>query len=152
MSKVRTGGRECAGEHKGREREKRELPVHLAVGAAGEEAAAAYLHKQGLRILDRNWRPGRSAGSGGRGLELDIVAVQGGELVFVEVKTRQTHKGLEALPADNFTAAKRVKLRRAASFYLSEKQAWDSPCRFDLVCVELDPDGAMNLEHFENVL
>lgn len=51
-------------------------------GRAGEERAAQHLVAQGYTVLDRNWRC--PAG------ELDIVAVRGGDLVVVEVKTRRT--------------------------------------------------------------
>lgn len=51
-------------------------------GRAGEQRAAGYLQDQGFTVLDRNWRC--AAG------ELDIVAVDGRDLVVVEVKTRRT--------------------------------------------------------------
>ena len=50
------------------------------LGRRGEDEAAAYLTALGWRIVDRNWR----CASG----EIDIVALDGGELVIVEVKTR----------------------------------------------------------------
>lgn len=51
------------------------------LGARGEDAALHYLQAQGLELLDRNWR----AGSLG---EIDLVMEDGGQIVFVEVKTR----------------------------------------------------------------
>lgn len=94
-------------------------------GSAGEDAAAAFLERAGVRILHRNWRSGH--------LELDIVCLYEGFLVFVEVKTRaingMTH------PAEHVGPAKRRHLIQAARRYLAVNSAWERPCRFDVVCV-----------------
>lgn len=129
-------------------------PRHIALGRSGEEAAARHLERLGWALLDRNWRPQGPA----RGLELDIVARHGDTLVFVEVKTRATATGTAARPAlavpvhAALTAPKRARLARAASRYLTLKQAWHIPCRFDLICIEYDPDGRQSLEHFTDVI
>jgi putative endonuclease len=127
---------------------------YLLLGASGEEAAVRYLEKLGWRILDRNWRP-----KGARqGLELDIVAGDGKELVFVEVKTRSNRLGSQAdgnsgIPAyAAFTAQKQERLARAARCYLAAGKLWFRPCRFDLICIEQGPDGRMELEHHDNVI
>ena len=147
---------------------------HLALGLAGEEKASRFLAGKGWRILTRNWRPcGRE-----RGLELDIVAVHAGCLVFVEVKTRRVScsvaakenrhgvedgrpavsaRGEGALPLlvpprEAMTLAKRKKLVRAAGRYLTAHGLWNRACRFDLVCVEEFPDGQSRLEHHSNVI
>lgn len=141
--------------------------AHLALGARGEELAVAFLKKRKLAILERNWRPSGGAASlsaGLRGLELDIVAREGDTLVFVEVKTRSASasgpgpgpgQGGEAPfnPLSVYSAAKRARLQKAVSLYLSEKQAWELPCRVDLVCVEVDEalrESRVNL--YQNVL
>lgn len=62
----------------------RQLPRAQALGPLAEQAAADYLTRAGFRIHARNWRP--AAGHG----ELDIVASEGGVLVFVEVKARSS--------------------------------------------------------------
>lgn len=130
---------------------------HLALGAAGEDAAARFLVARGWRVLARNWRPEGAA----RGLELDIIARQGDTLVFVEVKTRSrsgTVSGArnphaEAVPAHAaFTPQKQSRLVRAARRYLSSHGFWDLPCRFDLICVEQEPDGQQALEYYSNVI
>ena len=54
-----------------------------AKGDAGESFAAKYLEEKGMKILQRNFRYDRG--------EIDIVAEDDGEIVFVEVKSRQTH-------------------------------------------------------------
>ncbi len=94
-------------------------------GAKGEEAAAAMLRNMGWRILARNWRSGH--------LELDIVAEDHGELVFVEVKTRA--KDGMTQPYEALSAVKKERLLRAAKAWIAEHDAWEKPCRFDLVCV-----------------
>src|SRR4051794_32260717 len=70
-----------------------------ALGAYGERLACRYLLAQGLSILDRNWRCVRG--------EIDVVAVDGRELVVCEVKTRTT----EAFGAP-FESVTRSKQRR----------------------------------------
>lgn len=113
--------------------------AHLAFGRAGEEAAAALLRRAGLRILDRNWRHGR--------LELDMVCRDGATVVFVEVKTRasRAHGG----PEGAVTPAKRRSLGRAAQAWLAAHDAWEAPCRFDVVCL-VAADGTFTAEHYRH--
>ena len=112
---------------------------HLALGRAGEEAACALLRRAGLRILDRNWRQGR--------LELDMVCQDGATVVFVEVKTRasRAHGG----PEGAITQGKRRNLCRAAQAWLAAHDAWDAPCRFDVVCL-VAADGTFTAEHYRH--
>lgn len=118
--------------------------AHLATGAEGEEEAAAFLRAGGLRIVERNWRSGH--------LELDIIAADGPTLVFVEVKSRTEAPGSAFQPLDAFNKAKRKRVMKAATLYLEQKKAWESPCRFDLVCIIFKPDASVSLEHHQNVL
>ena len=134
--------------------------AHLALGLAGEDRAARHLADKGWRILARNWRPSGAE----RGLELDIVALHGDSLVFVEVKTRRVagaepengrKAGAPFLRVPTYaglTPSKRGKLVRAAGHYLTIHALWHKPCRFDLVCVEQFPDGHLTLEHHSNVI
>jgi putative endonuclease len=117
-------------------------PGHLSTGARGERAAEEHLRTAGLAVLERNWRPG-----GPENLEIDLICRDraDGCLVFVEVKTRAA--GMRGHPAEAVTAAKREKLRRAASLYLSATDQWDAPCRFDVVAV-VRTDEAFAVEHF----
>lgn len=96
---------------------------HLLTGRRGEEAAERLLKGLGYRILERNLRT--------RHGELDLVCRQDDTLVFVEVKTRKA--GSRAAPHQALTPAKRLRLARAAAEYLSSRDLWSSPCRFDLV-------------------
>ncbi len=111
--------------------------VRRLLGERGEEAAARYLSGKGLRILERGYRA--------RFGEIDLIAREGEELVFVEVKTRRSLRCGDPLEA--VTEAKRRRILRAASLYLQSTGAWDSPCRFDLVAVRFGPGGAQEVEH-----
>lgn len=129
-------------------------PAHLALGRAGEEAAALFLRKKGIRLLARNWRPEGAA----RGLELDIVGEERGALVFVEVKTRKAllpeHNTAERDfgPEANFTPAKRKKFVQAARLFLTQAGWWNKACRFDLVSVTIFSQGPPKLEHHAHVI
>ena len=98
---------------------------HLEFGQEGEACAEALLAAKGFVILARNYRT--------RGGEVDLICRDGGVLVFVEVKARQA--GSLARPDEAVTPAKRRKIIKAASAYLSEGGLWDQPCRFDVVAV-----------------
>ena len=118
-----------------------------ATGDHGEALAATFLEAKGYVVLERNYRFERS--------EVDLVCFlpsdqyeQGGELVFVEVKTRQ---GLGyGRPEEAVDAEKRRHVFRAAEAYLHERRLEGSPCRFDVVAVLLLPGQAPTFEHFEN--
>lgn len=94
-------------------------------GAEAEQRAATYLAARGLRLLARNWRC--------RLGEIDLVFLDGGTLVFVEVRARRS-KGFGGA-AESITTAKRARLRRAAEAYLAQS-GHRGPCRFDAVLIE----------------
>ncbi len=97
-----------------------------ALGRWGEELAVLHLHTQGMEVLDRNWRC--------RDGELDIVAREGGSLVFVEVKARSGIGYGE--PAEAVSPAKARRIRVLAARWLAEQRPegrWD--LRFDVVSV-----------------
>ena len=101
------------------------------LGAMGEAAAADLLRKKKWTVLGMNYRC--------RYGELDIIARDGKELVFVEVKLRRT--GGYAPAAEYVTYAKQQKLRLAAESWLVEHDLEDPPCRFDVVEVYTDRSG-----------
>lgn len=114
------------------------MAAHNALGKAGEDAAAAYLEKNGYTIRDRNWRKNH--------LELDIVATKDGELIIVEVKTRSNTDYTE--PQE---AVDRQKIRRiviAADAYIKHF-CIDAPVRFDIITAVGDI-GAFKIEHIED--
>ena len=110
------------------------MQANKADGDAAESLAAAYLVRQGLRILTRNWRV--------RGGEIDLVCTDGGSLVFVEVRLRTNANFGGA--GESITLAKQRRLILAARHYLlvHGTPAPDGPCRFDAVLLDkLDDAG-----------
>ncbi|MDE2491807.1 MAG: YraN family protein [Elusimicrobia bacterium] len=100
-------------------------------GRKAEERAASFLEAKGMTIVERNFR----AKTG----EIDLVARDGDEMVFVEVRSRASRDfGGAAASVD---AGKRRRLVRAARVWLAAR-GWDGACRFDVVAV----DGG-TLEH-----
>lgn len=115
--------------------------ARMAVGRHGENVAARFLTESGYEVVDRNWR-------GLRG-ELDLVALDGDEVVVVEVKTR---RGVGyGHPAEAVTAAKLGRLRRLAGQWLSEHDTRAASVRIDVVAVVLERSGAAQVEHLRGV-
>ena len=99
-------------------------------GHSAEQLAAAYLQRQHLTLLERNYRC--------RFGEIDLIMRDGPEIVFVEVRLRssQAYGGAAA----SITAAKQHKLARTAEHYLQQHGA--AACRFDAVLLDaLDERG-----------
>ena len=105
----------------------------------GEDAAAAYLERIGMTIENRNWRC--AAG------EIDIVAMDDGVTVFVEVKTRRSERAGTADEA--VSPAKQKRVARLAGVYLRSAGApEDTSARFDVVAIHvLSPDRALLRHH-----
>lgn len=113
-----------------------------AVGRYGEEVVARRLVAQGWEVLDRNWR--------GRSGEIDIVALEGSELVVVEVKTRSGDAF--GHPAEAVTAVKLARLRRLAAEWLQAHDLRPGSIRVDVVAVRTARAGAARVEHLRGVL
>ena len=96
-----------------------------ATGKRGEDLAAAFLAENGYRILARNWRC--SLG------EIDIIAAEGTELVFVEVKSRTSD--LFGAPELSVNPRKQKKLASLALCYITEQSYHNRDASFDVVTV-----------------
>jgi len=108
----------------------RSQPHNRAKGSEAERRGVAWLRRQGYRVLAVNVT--------NRGGEIDVVAVDGDTLCFIEIKARASDRfGPAVLAVD---ATKRRKLARAASAYLAGRP-WEGPCRFDVLGMDL-VDGA----------
>jgi putative endonuclease len=105
--------------------------ARLATGRRAEALAAAFLERQGMRILARNWRQ--------PGGEIDLVADDGGACVFVEVRART---GLDfGHPLEAVGPVKRAQIVRAARLYLHLETPAASGYRFDVIGVLFSPAG-----------
>ncbi len=120
-------------------------------GRHAEQLVAARLERQGWRIVARNVRVAAVRG------ELDLIALDGATLVFVEVKSRRagTTLGPET-PAMAVDARKRAKLRSLAAAWLRER-GYEVPrhrqLRFDVLGLRLDAAGRITeLEHLRGAL
>lgn len=111
------------------------------LGQKGEEAAAHYLKKHGYNVLCRNY----TCGIG----EIDLIALDKGVLVFVEVRSRSST--VFGLAQESVTKRKQHKLRQLAWNYLMAEGKTDCSCRFDVIAVLFDSEGAVNrLDHITN--
>jgi len=107
-----------------------------------EEIAAQFLLSRGYRILERNYRTPRG--------ELDLIALDGDVLVFVEVKARRGVRFGE--PQWAVDQRKRQHLMKASLFYLTRKRVQNRCCRFDLVVIQEGHDGRPQIDLIQNVL
>ncbi len=110
-----------------------------ALGRWGEDLAAAYLQQHGMVILERNFR-------GKRG-EVDIIARDGGDLVFVEVKTRRSEAF--GIPQEAVNWRKRQQIIHLAEIYLQRHPSLLQP-RFDVVAIMVRPHAEPLVEHLPN--
>src|SRR5256885_12403464 len=100
----------------------------VALGKIGEDLACRELERRGYAIVARRYRR--------RGGELDIVARDGGTIVFVEVKTRNGRWFGGA--AEAVTGLKRRRMVHLALEYLMRHRLSECPCRFDVVSIQLE--------------
>jgi putative endonuclease len=123
---------------------RKRLTPKMRSGRAGEDFAAKHLRGLGWKIVTRNWRRGRD--------EIDIVARDGPNLVFVEVKTRAT---AESQSGGGYSAVNRRKkqaLFRACRAYMENMERTPAHFRFDIIEVEMLADGVPGeLRHHQGV-
>jgi putative endonuclease len=109
------------------------------VGAAGEDAVAAWYAAEGYEVLDRNWRV--------REGELDVIARRDDTLVFCEVKTRRGDAF--GLPAEAVTFRKQQRLRTLAARWLADHRVHVDTLRFDVASVLPDGTGGWSVDVLE---
>ncbi len=112
------------------------------LGPAGERLAAKYLQKQGYRILERSHRQ--------RLGEIDLIALDGQCLVFIEVKTWASAANGD--PSQAVDARKQDRLTRAALVYLKRHRLLEHPARFDVVSIVWSENrkAAPQVRHFQS--
>lgn len=109
------------------------------IGKLGEEIAVKFLSGKGYKILERNFRYGHG--------EIDIIAMDGEVLVFVEVRTKFSDKF--GMPEDSVTLRKRKQLKKIASAFLETHDVNFSECRFDFIGI-MFKNRKPQINHIEN--
>lgn len=108
----------------------------IATGAWGEAKACKHLTSLGYCIIETNWRC--PAG------ELDVIAMDGSTLVFVEVRTRSSRA--LGLAVETIDRRKRERLSRLANWYMAANGIVDVQCRFDVVAITRTSTGRYELD------
>ena len=113
------------------------------IGIIGEEEAANIMKDKGFQIVEHNWRMGH--------LEVDLIAENKNEIVFIEVKARTTSYG-NILPEEYVDETKRRRMIAAANAYIKHNKIEKSP-RFDIIGIIVDAKNKEILyrNHLENV-
>ena len=111
------------------------------VGRHGEDLAVRYLKKKRYRILERNYIAGHYG-------ELDIIAEQNGQLIFIEVKTKTDQQF--GLPEQEFNYYKRKKMRRAIQNYLFKNYNQDKDWQADLIAIDMSSQTP-DIRHYQNI-
>ena len=107
------------------------------LGERGEDAAAAYLERIGVTVVQRNWRCQHG--------EIDIVGLEGSTVVLCEVKTRTTRA--KGNPEESITSAKRRRYSRLAEAYLQESGLTEVSLRFDVIGLLVIAEDRALLRH-----
>lgn len=113
-----------------------------ALGRRGEAIAARHLVGRGLTIVERNWRCEHG--------EIDLVARDRDELVFVEVKTRSSIA--YGHPLEAITPRKLARLKRLAGAWCLAHPEQHGQIRIDAVAVIAPRVGQVEVEHLQRVL
>ncbi len=100
------------------------------IGIIGETEAAKMLEKKGFTIVEHNWRMGH--------LEMDLIATNKQEIVFVEVKARTTTFG-GMLPEEYVDENKKRRMVAAANAYIKYRKIEKEP-RFDIIGILVNPN------------
>jgi putative endonuclease len=101
--------------------------IKIITGKAGEKIAASFLKKSGYCIIETNFRCVLG--------EIDIVAKENGELVFVEVKTRKSEE--LGYPEQSVGIKKQKKISLLALYYLQKRKLKEASVRFDVVAITM---------------
>lgn len=116
--------------------------MRMETGKTGEDLAENFLRANGYKILERNKRT--------RFGEIDIIAKENGQIVFVEVKTRTSD--LYGLPQESVTKRKLMRIQRLAQIYLREKSLQNKSFRVDVISIQLQKMGGVsNMQHIKDV-
>lgn len=114
------------------------MALHIKFGQEGEKAAVEFVNKLGYKLMEINYRM--------HPLEVDIIALDGEMVVFIEVKTRQTDE--YGHPIEFITGKKEQNIIKVADYYLQFKMPGKEG-RFDVITL-YKKNEVFILEHFVN--
>ena len=118
---------------------------HLIIvftGNIGEDFACKYVEKLNYKVLDRNFTSYRG--------EIDSIALDNKEIVFIEVKTRtQCFCGL---PSEAVNFQKKKQLYKVAEYYIYSKKLFNARVRFDVIEIMLYGSNSFKLNHIKNAI
>lgn len=111
------------------------------LGDKGERAAVKLLKANGYSILSRQYRTDLG--------EIDIIALDGETVVFIEVKTRKSDS--KGQPFEAVTLQKQRQLTRLAGTFLKQHQLLNQAARFDVISIIWQSDQSVpEIEHYQN--
>lgn len=114
------------------------MATHNILGKIGENTAYKFLINIGYSIIETNWRYKKN--------EVDIIAKDGEEIVFVEVKTRSSGDFSDAHMAIDWKKIKAIV--KTADAYVKYKNI-DTPVRFDTICI-IENVNSCKIEHIKD--
>ena len=116
------------------------MAAHNELGRWGEDMAVVQLEQEGFTIVERDWKSGRR--------DIDIIALDGDTVVFVEVKTRRNR--LFGEPEEAIDWHKQQNLMLAINHYVKQKRIRQE-FRFDVVSVIGIPGSTPEINHIKDV-
>jgi putative endonuclease len=118
------------------------MKISNPIAVRGEDLATKFLKDKGYKIIERNFRKGYG--------EIDIIAVQGRTLVFVEVKTRTSNAF--GTPFEAITYFKLKSLLKTAEYYSQTHNNLPKSLRIDAIGIMLDSNNhLLKIDHIENI-
>ena len=112
------------------------------IGGHGEQMEAKYLEEKGMQVIAKNY----STKYG----EIDLIAKDKNETVFVEVKTRKSFE--YGLPQEAITPYKQKNLIKTSQIYLKENNLYETDWRIDVITVLLVLKEKPQIEHIKNAV
>ena len=115
------------------------MASHNELGKWGEDVAATYLERQGYTIMERDWKSGHR--------DLDIIALDGDTVVFVEVKTRSNCMFTDPEIAVDYQKIRH--LQQAANHYIKYRHI-NHDIRFDIITVVGTMNDSPAIDHIKD--
>lgn len=111
------------------------------IGKNGEELAEAYLKLIGYKIIEKNFRCLRG--------EIDLIALKGREVIFVEIKSR--HGKEYGLASESVTKEKLKHIYKSAEYYLITRKMEENDVRIDVIEIYIGKDECY-INHLKQVI